>query len=67
MFFLSVFHLKMFLCIIFREKFLPVNMELLLTTKITPDINNYLLLVHAVQELRSSLHVRRNFWCLIIF
>ena len=57
----------MFLCIIFREKFLPVNMELLLTTKITPDINNYLLLVHAVQELRSSLHVRRNFWCLIIF
>ena len=33
--------------------------ELLLTAKITPDVN--LLLVHAVQELRSSLHGRRRF------
>ena len=57
----------MLLCLIFHEKLLPVNMELLLTAKLTPDVDNYLLLVHAVQELRSSLHNRCNFWCLIIF
>ena len=43
------------------------NMELLLTAKITPDVDNYLLLVNTVQALRGSLHVRQNFWCLIIF
>ena len=41
-------------------------MRLLLTAKITPDCNNYLLLVHAVQELHSSMYVRRSFWCLIM-
>ena len=30
------------------------------------ETNNYLQLLHAVQELRNSLHVRRNFWCLIM-
>ena len=38
----------------------------LLTAKSVSDINNYLLLVHVVQELRSSLHARHNFWCLIM-
>ena len=49
-FFCKVFILKMFLCLIFHKKFLPVNMKLLLTVKIFPDVNNYLLLVHDVQE-----------------
>ena len=53
-------------CLIFHEKFLPVNMELLLMAKITPDVNNDLLFVHAVQELHSSLHGTHNFWCLIM-
>ena len=53
-------------CHIFYEKFLPVDMRLLLTAKITPDFNNYMLLVPAVQELRSSMHVRRSFWWLIM-
>ena len=35
--------MKIFIC----------NMELLLTAKITSDVKNYLLFVHAVQELRS--------------
>ena len=47
----------MFLYLVFFEKFLPVNMKLLLTVKIAPGVNNYLPLVYAVQELRSSLHV----------
>ena len=51
-------------CVIFHETFLPVNMELLLTAKITPDIN--MLLVHTMQELQSSLHARHSFWCLIM-
>ena len=59
--FCKAFILKMSLCFIFHEKFLSVNVELLLTAKITPDVNNYLLLLHAVPELRSSLHVRRKF------
>ena len=59
--FVKVFILKMFLCLIFHKTFLHANMELLLKAKVTSDVNNYLLLVHAVQELRSSLHVRRSF------
>ena len=61
--FCKVLILKMF-CVIFHETFLPVNMELLLTAKITPDIN--MLLVHTMQELQSSLHARHSFWCLIM-
>ena len=38
----------------------------LLTAKSISDINNYLLLVQVVQELCSSLHVRHDFWCLIM-
>ena len=30
------------------------------------SVNNSMLTLHPVQELRSSLHVRYNFWCLII-
>ena len=30
------------------------------------SVNNSMLILHPVQELRSSLHVRYNFWCLII-
>ena len=37
----------------------------LLTAKVTPDLDS-LLLVHAVQELHSCMHIRRNFWCLIM-
>ena len=44
----------MFLCIIFHETFLPVNMEVLLMAKKTTDVNNYLLLVRAVQEFSAS-------------
>ena len=40
-------------------------MELLLSAKVTPDVD-YLLLVYAVQEPCSSLHVRGSFWSLII-
>ena len=67
MFFLKGFHTGNVLMSYFPSKSLPVNMKLLLTAvKITPEVNNYLLLVHAVQELRSSLHVRRSIWCLIM-
>ena len=59
-FFLKGFHF------IFHEKFLPVNMKLLLMTKITLDVNNYLFLILAVQEMQSSLHIRCSFWCLIM-
>ena len=41
-------------------------MELLLTTKITPGVNYYALVLHAVQELRSFLDVRRSFCWLIL-
>ena len=40
--------------IIFHETFLPVNMEVLLMAKKTTDVNNYLLLVRAVQEFSAS-------------
>ena len=56
----------MFLCLIFHETFLPINMELLLMAKITTEVNNYLLLVHAMQILRSSLQARCGFWRLIM-
>ena len=51
----------MFLCLTFYETFLPVNTEMLLMAKITADVNNYLLLVHSVLELRSVLHVNAAF------
>ena len=38
----------------------------LLTAKTTFAVVNSLQFVLAVQELRKSLHVRRNFWCLIM-
>ena len=66
MFFSYVFHPQNVLCLIFHKKLLPVNMELLLTAKIAPDVNNYPLLVHAVQEMGSSLHVRHSFCCMIM-
>ena len=52
MFFLKDFILKI-LYLIFHEAFLPVNIGLLLTVKITLNVNDYMLLVHAVQEMRS--------------
>ena len=44
----------------------PIKHFYLLTAKISSDVNNSLLLVHPSQELYNSLHVRRNFWCLIM-
>ena len=38
----------------------------LVTPKITPDVNNYAWFLHVVQDLGSSLHVRRYFWYLIM-
>ena len=38
----------------------------LLMVKITPDVNNSLELVNAVQELHNSLYVKRSFCCLIM-
>ena len=61
----KIFILKI-VFLIFHKTFLPVNTELLLTVKITLDVNDYMLLVHVVQELLSSLHVTRSFWCLIM-
>ena len=43
-------------CVLFSTKY-----YYLLTVKITPDVYNSLLLVHAVQSLRSSLHAGSNF------
>ena len=36
-------------------------MKLLLTAKITPDVNNFVLLEYVEQEQHSSLHVRYSF------
>ena len=38
-----------------------------LTGKITPELNNFLLFLKAMQELGDFLHVRRKFSYLIIF
>ena len=50
----------------FYNALFSMNPSYLLTMKTTPDIDNSLLLVHDVQDLHSSLHVRRNFWFLIM-
>ena len=60
----KVFNIKMsLLSFIFHESFLPVN------GKIIPDViilcNLYIYPV-PVQKPHSSLHVRRNFWCLMM-
>ena len=46
--------------------YFPSKHSCLLTATMTPDVDNFLLLVHGVQELHSSLDVTRNFWSLII-
>ena len=54
--FFEVLSLKIFLlCIIFHETFLLLN------DKNNSDVKNSMKFVHALQEMRNSLHVRRNF------
>ena len=54
--FFEVLSLKIFLlCIIFHETFSLVN------DKNNSDVKNSMKFVHALQEMRNSLHVRRNF------
>ena len=38
----------------------------LLTSKIAPDVNNFISFLKAAQELGDSSHVRRNYWYMIM-